>query len=107
MTAAVAYDTDLPQDYLSIGGLKAAAVTVTLASNDYVTGGIDVSAYVPGTVVGAFVIGNTGAGCVTQIPSFDVANKKLQLVKGTAGANAEVSNGTSDAQVVRLFVLGF
>lgn len=96
-----------PQEaFQSLGALRGTLIRVTLATNDYVTGGIDVSASLPsGDVVGAVVLANTGAGAVTQIPSFDSTNKKLQLVKGTAGANAEVTSGTSDAQVVTILVL--
>lgn len=104
MAATVSYP--FPQEaQQSIGSFHATLIRVTLATNDYVTGGIDVSSYLPsGDVLGADVIGSTGTGAVTQIPSFDVTNKKLQLIQGTAGANAEVTNGTSDAQVVTLFV---
>ncbi len=105
MAATLAVQPGFPPEYEIWGSVKVTHVTVTLATNDYVTNGIDFSSYVPGTIVGAIVIGNTGAGAVTQIPSVDNVNKKLQLVKGTAGANAEVSNGTSDAQVVVLAIL--
>lgn len=106
MTASIAYSTATPQAYVAVGSLKGTVLAVTLAANDYVTGGIDVSSYLPSSsVVGAIVLANTGAGAVTQVPSFDSANKKLQLIKGTAGANAEVSNGSSDAQVVTILVL--
>lgn len=89
----------------SIGSFHATLIRVTLAVNDYVTGGIDLSAKVPsGTVLGAEIINSTGAGALTQIPSFNATSKKLVLIKGTAGVNAEVSNGSSDAMVVDLFV---
>ena len=105
MTASISVPFSQVQ-YESLGSLKGTIVDVVLATNDYVTGGIDVSSVTPsGDVVGAVVLKNTGAGAVTQIPSFDATNKKLQLVKGTAGANAEVSNGTSDAQTVRILIL--
>ncbi len=90
----------------ALGNLRAVLIDVTLATNDYVTNGIDVTSVLgAGQVVGAIVLSSTGVGSLTQIPNFNVTNKKLVLVKGAAGANAEVSNGTSDAQVVRILVL--
>lgn len=106
MAASVAYDTAFPADFLSIGGLFGTIVNVTLATNDYVTNGIDLASFVPGsTLIGAAVLSSTGTGSLTQIPNVNVTNKKLVLLKGTAGVNAEVSNGTSDAQVVKLLLL--
>lgn len=93
--------------YQFLGNLRGAIITVTLAANDYVTGGIDLSTVLPssGPLHGAIVLESSGAGGLTQIPVIDRANKKLVLLKGTAGANAEVSNGSSDAQVVRILAL--
>lgn len=105
MAATVTYPN--PQEtYQSIGSLKATLVRVTLATNDYVTDGIDVSSLVPsGTVLGAIVINSTGAGAVVQIPVFDVPTKKLLLMIGAAGVNVQAANGSSTAQVVDLLVL--
>lgn len=93
--------------FQSIGSLVATFIEVTLATNDYVTGGIDFSSELPGgtSLHGAIVVQSTGTGGLTQIPVIDRVNKKLVLLKGTAGVNAEVSNGTSDAQVVRILAL--
>lgn len=107
MTASLAYDSTNPRSFNVAGNVRQTFITITLATNDYVTGGIDFSSYVPGTFLGAHVVANTGAGSLTQIPAVDRTNKKLVLVKGTAGANAEVSNGSSDAQVVSLILLSF
>jgi hypothetical protein len=95
----------VPQEaFQAIGSLSAVIFDVTLATNDYVTNGIDFSSILPGgkTLIGAAVLSSTGTGSLTQIPAVDKTNKKLVLLKGTAGVNAEVSNGSSDAQVVRL-----
>lgn len=106
MAATVTYPAG-QQTYQSIGSLLATVIDVTLATNDYVTGGIDFSSLLPGgkDFIGAVVISSTGAGAVVQIPSVDKTNKKLQLVIGTAGVNTEAANGTSTAQVVRLLAL--
>lgn len=104
MAATVTYP--FPQEaQQSIGSFHATLIRVTLATNDYVTGGIDVSSKLPsGDVLGADIINVTGTGALTQVASFNATTKKLVLLKGTAGVNAEVSNGSSDAQVVTLFV---
>ncbi len=105
MAATVSYP-DSQEAYQSIGSLRGTLVRVTLATNDYVTNGIDVSSKLAsGRVIGAIVLNSTGTGSLTQVPTFNATNKKLVLLKGTAGVNAEVSNGTSDSQVVDLLVL--
>jgi hypothetical protein len=104
MAATVTYPfPQLAQE--SIGSLHGSLIRVTLATNDYVTNGIDCSSLIPsGDVIGADVLNSTGVGSLTQVPTFNATNKKLVLLKGTAGVNAEVSNGSSDAQVVDIMV---
>lgn len=105
MAASVAYDTLYPANFLNIAAAWATIVNVTLATNDYLTGGVDLSTFLPGsTLIGGTVLGSTGAGALTQIPVVNPTTKKLVLLKGTAGANAEVTNATSDAQVVKLIL---
>src|SRR4249920_3572789 len=104
MTAALS--SSFPQlREQSIGSFHGTLVTVTLATNDYVTGGIDFSSVCPsGDFVGAIVLSSTGTGAVTQIPVVDTANKKLMLMIGAAGVSSQAANGSSDAQVVRLLL---
>lgn len=101
--AATVTVTNPQEAFQAIGSLRAAIITVTLATNDYVTGGIDFSALLPaGEFLGAAVLSSTGAGNVVQIPVVDVTNKKLLLMIGAAGVNVQAANGSSTAQVVRL-----
>ncbi len=93
-------------EYQALGSLRGTLIRVTLATNDYVTNGIDVSGSLPsGDVVGAIVLNSTGTGSLTQVPSFNATNKKLVLTIGAAGVNTEAANGSSDAQVVTILVL--
>lgn len=105
MTAALS--TPKPQvAEQSIGSFHGRFVTVTFAGSDYVSGGIDLSTYVnSGDVLGAVVVGQTGALEFTSVPVFDPSSKKLILMKGTAGANAEVANGAGEAGTVTLLIL--
>lgn len=105
MTAALS--TPYPQiAEQSIGSFHGRFVTVTFAGSDYVSGGIDLSTYVnSGSVVGALVVGVTGALEFTSTPQFDPSSKKLILVKGTSGADAEVGDGAGEAGTVTLLLL--
>jgi hypothetical protein len=104
---AATVTTPAPQtSQQSIGSLHGTVIRVTLATNDYVTGGIDLSSLIPsGSLIGGIILQSTGAGAVVQIPVFDVATKKLLLMIGAAGVNVQAANGSSTAQVVDILVL--
>lgn len=87
------------------GQLRATIFDVVLATNDYVTNGIDLSSFLPsGDFVGAVILGTTGAGAGVGAlrPHINITTKKLMLFEGAAGDDAEEGNGASDAVTVRV-----
>ncbi len=89
----------------AFGSLHGRIVRVTWATNGYATNGADLSTYIRGSLIGAVIIGNTGAGALVQIPQFDYATKKLTLLFTDGTTIVEVTNGTSTAQVVDVLLL--
>lgn len=112
---AVTITNKIPQQGVSVGGLKARVVNVALATNDYLTGGVAVSAASVNLneIYGAIVVGQDGTA-VGYLPVWDAANAKVLLFQSidpasAGGANTplvQVSNAVSVAVTVRLYVLG-
>lgn len=104
---AASLSNALPQQAVSVGSLRAVVFDVVLATNEYLTDGIDFSAQLPyGTFVGAAVIDQSGAAYVPQVSR---ANKKLLLYRqdGSTGVLVQVANASSTAVTVRLLAFGF
>lgn len=107
---AVTVTNKIPQQALSVGNIRGRVVTVTLALNDYLTGGVAVT---PASVnlaeiYGAVVIGQDSVGA-GYLPVWRTDTNKLQLFQSTTGAPnilVELPNATSVASTFRLLVLG-
>jgi len=94
---------------VAVGQLRGRIHDIALATNDYATGGIAVTAANVGLneIIGAVVLGQV-ATTTGYVPVWDQTAKKVMFFEQDAGgALAEVANGSSTAITVRLLVLGF
>ena len=112
---AVVLTNKIPQQAVALGNVRARIVNVALALNDYVTGGIAVSAASVSLneLYGAVVIGQDGTA-VGYVPVWDAVNNKILLFQNVNPAAAggadvvlnQVGNGASTAITLRLLVFG-
>lgn len=108
---AVTITNKIVQQAFAIGNLRGRIVDVALATNDYVTNGVAVSAAAVGLneIYGAVVIGQDATE-VGYLPVWDQVNLKLKLhqdvTPAATAAFVEVGNGASTAVTFRLLVIG-
>ena len=112
---AVVVTNKIVQQGASLGNIRARIVNVALATNDYLTGGVAVTAAAVGLneIYGAVVIGQDGT---TQgyLPVWDQVAGKLMLFQNVNPAAAggadivfnQVGNGSSVASTFRLLIFG-